>query len=105
VIFTKYVGVAPGTTTLGEAFDPFAPYPKPPAKPCATCPKDLNWYMTPPPMPSSKPGAVVVYDPYATESRLNGLGVATGIRWDIVAAVGGVAFLAAFAVGLLSSRR
>lgn len=85
------------------------------------CPPDPPWaYMTPPyqgygmQRPAAAAGPRIVttteYNPYATESRLEGgLGLVPAIdpqktRWDIVAIAGGGVLLVALTLGFIASR-
>jgi hypothetical protein len=102
--FTPTVGVAPGTTTMQLG--------------AAPCPPDEPWMYTSPPQVSSElatktfepaPPDLVrqskAFDPYGTESRLQGLGQTTSPRWGLVAFAGLATFAAVLGIGYWRSRK
>lgn len=95
--FTQYVGVSPGTTTMNLGGSMLG---------ALTCPPDLRGLgVCPPgyygqdimlpgaanmgPAPTPGGGPQQALNPYATESKLEGL---RGVRWDYIVGAFGVAF-------------
>jgi hypothetical protein len=103
IIMNPTVGVAPGTTTMQLG--------------AAPCPPDEPWMYTsppqvssalatmtfgPPPPPDVRPQA---FDPYGTESRLQGLGQSGTTRWGLIAFAGLATFAAVLGYGYYRTRK
>lgn len=95
----RSVGVAPGTITLQLG---------------NVCPPDPKWQYFTSPFGSVRPAAaagphatMVDYDPYGTDSKLEGALPKVnpqGLRWDIALIVGGGALLVALGLGFIATR-
>lgn len=102
-VFTPYIGVSPGTTTvqLGSGSWPMPRGENPGGElsygmrvpPCNTCQRE-------------KLRDMYYFEPYADEARLRGWGLgATGLRWDLFALALGVSFAGVLGFSLLKKKR
>jgi len=101
ITFTQSVGVAPGTTTMnlgdtrGELVCLGEPCPPDPVRPYTPIARGA----------APKPGAQLIYNPYATEARLNGLAGLHGARLGVGVLAAVAAFGLTIAYGYFRGRR